>query len=234
MNSATPRPNFSRVWSVPFFQGLTILAAIGVRGVMRFNLLGFCFLPLALLSSSGVRAAEPPSSDTSTEISVSHLSVFGLTLGKNTLADVRAQLGDAPVIDYGETGLSVKQVCYITRNGDHTRLVFESGAGGGWTQITGFRLIAERGKSAKSDQCRADRRIGHELRTAGGLGLGLSRTQVIRLLGLPTKTRGNTLIYESLTTEQILNKTFDIRTVIKLDFDGMKVSVVNVFRTETN
>ena len=201
---------------------------------MQFGCLRLSALLFALLSARLMWGGEITSNSVSKPISPSHLTILGLTLGTSTLADIKTQLGDVAVIDRGDAGLSLRLACYIAANGDDTQLVFESGAMGGWTKLTGFRIFLDKNRRDTPKQCRVSRRIGRHLRTAGGLGLGLSKAQVVKLLGLPAVTDNNKFTYESVTTKRVLADTFDIQTVIEIDFDEMSVSSVNVSRTETN
>ena len=94
-------------------------------------------------------------------------------------------------------------------------MVFESGVSGGWTKLDGYKIISARLNPQCYRQCSAAAFANNSIRTSGGLRLGLTRQEVIQLLGKPTHAAGNKLTFQwqsrqAMTKEEIEkeSKTF--------------------------
>jgi hypothetical protein len=146
-------------------------------------------------------------------IDPSNLSLMGFTLGKSTIGDVETRLGKAKKRKCSASGGDSVELCYIVPGSDNTEVIFRSGATGGWIELDNFELIANVSKS-KCSACVGALAAGKP-ETDGGLKLGLTRQNVIDLLGAPKKQKGNDLMFEwqsrlAMTEEQIqaAKKTF--------------------------
>jgi hypothetical protein len=128
-----------------------------------------------------------------------HLTILGFTLGKNTIADVQAKLGASTIGQCSNDEGANKVICYVSPDSDKTTIFFEAGVSGGWSQLGGFRIIS----GARSPNCRlactASKAVGRDVQTRGGLKLGLTRTEVLSLLGTPVRTAEDKLAFEWLS-----------------------------------
>lgn len=79
---------------------------------------------------------------------------------------------------------------------DKTTVVFWAGASGGWTHLDGFRVIAGSRKLTCVLRCATSNVIRSTIQTGGGLRLGLSRAEVLNLLGAPQEINGDELSFE--------------------------------------
>jgi hypothetical protein len=126
-----------------------------------------------------------------------NLSLLGFTLEKNTLADVQHRLGTTRPGSCSEDVEASKTVCYVADHSNDVRVLFESGSSGGWSRLDGFRVVSGDLPVDCHLQCKATTVFGKDIQTSGGLRLGLTREEVIALLGLPGKVNGNRLMFES-------------------------------------
>jgi hypothetical protein len=191
-------------------------------------------LCLLLSSSWTVNASSNQGARTSAAFAA-HLSVLDLTLGKSTLDDVKTKLGEATASKSGQGGDSVNELCYTPHSRGEVKVVFQSGAAGGWTELTGFRLMSARAADPLSRSCSLSPHMTESPRTAGGLRLGLSRSKVLRLLGPPSRTKGSTVVYVSHSQTRANGaRVFDVQTIIEVTFDDAKASIIAVYHTITN
>ena len=135
-----------------------------------------------------------------------HLDILGFTLGKSTLADVEAKLGKSAARKCSREEEASKEVCYLAGK-DQTRVVFEAGFSGGWKELDGYKVIAGSLQRPCYRQCPRASQVTSDVQTEGGLKLGLTREQLIALLGPPKQTRGNKLSFQwqsrqAMTKEQ--------------------------------
>src|SRR5437762_10447522 len=98
------------------------------------------------------------------------LSFLGFTLEKNTLEDVQAKLGISRTFRCTD---QANEICYMGRDG--TRVAFESGFSGAWTELDGYKIISNEVKSQCYRQCSASASVDKDVHTAAGLRLGLTR-----------------------------------------------------------
>jgi len=120
---------------------------------------------------------------------------MGFTIGKTTLADVQAKLGCSERRKCSYDSEADDEVCYVAPDKDGTIVVFASGAVGGWTELTGYKVISSSVDAHCYRQCFRSRKVNRKVKTKAGLRLGLTREQLVALLGAPSEVRGNTLIF---------------------------------------
>jgi hypothetical protein len=126
-----------------------------------------------------------------------HLSLMGFRLGKNTIADVQAKLGNGSVGRCPDEEGGNNDVCYVSVGPDRTAVVFESSDFEGSTPfVDGFKVIAGSRSLNCKLQCLTSKAFGSNVATDGGLKLGLGRTEVLNLLGAPVRESGNSLSFE--------------------------------------
>lgn len=146
------------------------------------------FVLLAL--GAGLMFAQPQPAPNIT----GHLEMLGFRLGKSTLADVESKLGKSVARKCSREEEASNEVCYRTGK-DQTRVVFEAGFSGGWKELDGFKVIAGGLQRPCYRQCPSASQVTGEVQTEGGLKLGLTREQLIAILGPPKRTRGNRLSF---------------------------------------
>jgi hypothetical protein len=124
------------------------------------------------------------------------LRIMGFTLGKSMLADVQARLGNSTILKCSHEEEASNEVCYVSPSSDHTRIVFEAGFSGGWKELDGYKVIAGSVDRRCYRQCPGAAQVTSEVMTDGGLKLGLTRDQLIKLLGAPKQVRPNSLTFQ--------------------------------------
>ena len=167
-----------------------------------------------------------------------HLEMLGFTLGKSTLTDVESKLGKSAARKCSREEEASKEVCYLAGEGQ-TRVVFEAGFSGGWKELDGYKVIAGSLQRPCYRQCPRAPQVTGDVRTESGLKLGLTREQLMALLGPPKRTRGNKLSFEwqsrqPMTKEQqetesktsnspVNDAYFDVQDTIEVTMANSKV-----------
>lgn len=180
---------------------------------------------------------------------VSHLGVLGFTLGKSTLADVRAKLGRAAVRKCSNEEEASSEICYTSSASDGTTIVFESGASGGWESLDGYRIISGGLHRPCYRGCSPTRFVNEALETSGGLRLGLGRGAVLGSLGQPIRATKTRLTFQwqakrRLTAKEIAKMTevfkspvsdpyCDVLDTIYVTFVNGRVAELHVLHSET-
>lgn len=186
----------------------------------------------------------------SQEIAVSrHFTLLGLTLGRNTFADVQSKLGEAKRRRCSGDEHEIDQVCYLSSD-KRSIIVFLSGFPGGWSNLDGFKIMASDSAEPCYRQCPRASLNSESIKTAGGLKLGLNPGQVRDLLGRSRRIEGNTLIFqweykqpwtqEDFDKDKRIPKTavadafWDVVNTISVKFKGSKVVLIEVHHTVTS
>jgi len=125
-----------------------------------------------------------------------NLEILGFTLGSSTLADVQAKFGKSATRTCSREEEAPAELCYVSAGKDKTRVVFEAGFSGGWKEMDGFKVIAGSLQQPCYRQCPRSPQVTSDVQTEGELKLGLTREQLIALLGRPKQARGNKLSFE--------------------------------------
>jgi len=200
------------------------------------SLESWTLIALVLVGAVVARAAGAQKAIAST-----NLTILGFTLGQNEITDVESKLGKAPSSDSSRHDMM--QHCYQSTGPDRTILVLEDWVG----TLSGFRLF--RSGTTKQD-CARTAAVTADISTASGLKLGLTREQVLAILGTPTRALSNQIIYRSETTrhmtanelarfkkaypgEDISGLDVFLTTEIKVGFKDSKVSSIEAIHTET-
>lgn len=196
----------------------------------RFVQACLIFLSVGVASAS----SQPPPKMTG------NIELLGLTLGKNTLADVQAKFGASPTRRCSREEEAADELCYESAGKDRTKVVFEAGFSGGWTQLDGFKVIAGDLEPRCYRQCPKAGQISAEVRTAAGLRLGMTREELIALLGTPTQIRGKRLRFQwqsrlAMTKEEkeaesktykspVTDAYYDVQDTIDVTLENSKVA----------
>jgi hypothetical protein len=120
---------------------------------------------------------------------------LGFAIGGSTLAEIQARLGPSEVRRCSQEEEAEGEVCYAM-NG--ATVVFLSGFSGGWSQLDGYRVIADGHAGQCYSRCPAASVRAKALQTAGGLRLGLDRASVLKLFGRPVREADGELTFRWL------------------------------------
>jgi hypothetical protein len=155
----------------------------------------------------GLLASAQPGPETYRRLA-SHMSVLGIHLQKNTIADAQKRLGKAEVRhNGGDAGASASAACYVGPDGTVLAFISVSEAGEGRQLITDFHLAAkeslvifspivlEYAPRASRPVCSRLGGLSKSTGTPGGLRLGMPVAEVTSLLGKPTTSSADELAY---------------------------------------
>jgi hypothetical protein len=180
----------------------------------------------------------------------SHLSLLGFRLEKSTVADVQDKLGTAKIGHCSHGVEPISYIGYVSQSPDKTKILFESNRFDPPFELSGFRVVAgNRSTSPCQIEYRTNATFGSDVRTGGGLKLGLTKAELLALLGSPSKVSGNRLTFESwskrpMTKAEIDQETqtfksrvtspdWDVHDLIKVVLNDTKVVDFEVQRTVT-
>lgn len=197
-----------------------------------------------LIAVAQVHAQKPPRPDVSPD-----LNLLGFTLERNTLADVESKLGPSTPGACSPEVEASKMICYVSASPSKIRIFFESGFSGGWSRLDGFRVVSESWTPACGLQCKSTNAFSGDVQTSGGLKLGLTKTELVALLGAPNKVSGNRLTFEwwskrpmtKAETDQetqafktpVTSPYWDVHDTIEVTLSDSKVAEFEVHHTVT-
>jgi hypothetical protein len=113
-----------------------------------------------------------------------NLSIVGVTLGKTSLAEVQQRFGASQLRSCSSEEEASQEICYRAPRGT-TTVVFEAGFSGGWKIIDAYQIIGTADSSSCYSACPMSSGVPETISTSGMLRLGLSRIEVLNLLGTP-------------------------------------------------
>ena len=133
------------------------------------------------------------------EIAASNFEIAGVTLDYDQVLDkVPAKLGRTTFVSRGDASTGRSQLCYASSRGvDATYLIFERGE-----VNLSFYLFAGGHTWKGQRRCAVSPLIRPDLATLSGLRLGLSRSEVERILGKPTSAGEGEITYWHQTKEK--------------------------------
>jgi hypothetical protein len=178
------------------------------------------------------------------------LSLLGLTLEKNTFTDVQDKLGAAKVGQCSHEVEPISYIGYVSLTSDKIKVLFESNRFDPPFELSGFRVVAgNRSTSPCQIQFKPTAAFDSGLQTGGGLKLGLTKAELLALLGSPRKVSGNRITFEwwskrPMTKAEIDQETktfkapvtrpyWDVHDVINVALSDSKVVDFEVQRTVT-
>lgn len=133
------------------------------------------------------------------EPAVANFQILGIDLGFDMLSSAATRLGKTTIVERGDAATGRAQICYVsTEDSGKVHLIFEQ-------DEVGFTLylFAEGPDWRGSDRCKPSNLISRNLSTASGLHLGQSPSQVMAILGRPSKQGKNELVYSFLVTKKM-------------------------------
>lgn len=121
----------------------------------------------------------------------------GFTLGKSTINDVRQKLGATEKVKMSHTEDADEFICYVFPARSREMVVFFiTGSQGGWTELTGYRLVVRSRLSAAAlRKCAVTSAFPENPPAFRGLHLRGSIKEARSLLGC-AKRQGNKLLFE--------------------------------------
>ena len=136
---------------------------------------------------SGIsRPGEPPET---------HITLLGLTLGHHTIQDVEVKLGKHkhPV----RADSHGKDYCYVAADKtDKTKVLFGTGVMGSGENLLNFTLLSGQYRLPKKHACKISLLVNKNLVVANGVTLGMTKEQVLKLLGPSTRELNEDLFFE--------------------------------------
>jgi len=187
-----------------------------------------------------------------TETAESNFRILGADLGHQSAP---AKLGQPTIVQRGDAATGRSQICYAALHdavGDFNKvyLVFEDG------EVTSaFYLFAGGPPWNGSDLCVKSPLVSRGTRTDSGLHLGMTTADVKKILGKPSTTAPDRLVYSRLTKKKMSpedlkklrtsspgtsdenlqrNASWDVTVYIEARFSNDKMTYLAVMRAETN
>jgi hypothetical protein len=185
------------------------------------------------------------------ETAACNFQIAGITVGKDELSAIVTKLGRAKEVSRGDASAGRSQICYESaEQKGSVHLVFESG------EVQYAAYLFEGGpKWTGDDLCVKSPTVTHELKTASGLGPGMTRSQVESILGKPTASKGDKRVYFRQVKEknspemlrrmkrehpEVSDEEFhrdyefsDLTVYIEVKFSGSKVNYLGLSMSET-
>jgi hypothetical protein len=203
---------------------------------------GLAFLLVGFAVARGQRPSKPDVSP--------HSSLLGFELEKSTFADVQDRLGAAKIGQCSHEVEPISYIGYVSQSPDKTKILFESNRFDPPFELSGFRVVAgNMSTSTCQIQYQTSAPFDSEVKTGGGLKLGLTKAELRALLGSPSKVSGSQLTFEwwskrSMTKAEIDQETqtfkapvtrpyWDVHDVISVVLNDSKVVDFEVQRTAT-
>ncbi len=180
------------------------------------------------------------------------LRILGITLDENVFAQTEPKLGKAALIERGDASTGRQQACYKSAGTPaDVYLVFERAEIGAT-----FYLFVGGPTWEGADRCVESKAISNRLATASGVRLGMTPSQLVAILGKPTKRDGNRLVYSFLTRKKTDPKDltearrhnpgmsekdfhanydyYDLGTGVDATFTNSKLTYLAVSKVESN
>lgn len=130
------------------------------------------------------------------------ISGVDLASGEDLLRSAAKMLGMSPIESSGDASTGSNEACYQSaRDGDNTHLVFGQGELDVW-----FTLSSDGSAWQREHGCRRSEKITREIATESGLRLGLSKQQVLAVLGSATDKQQNRRQHAETLTYSLQSK----------------------------
>jgi hypothetical protein len=132
-------------------------------------------------------------------------TILGIEVSRDSLGSVQRKLGPSTLWHTGDAGESETHRCYRVGTGPSATTVRFSSSGemgGAGQEVEDIQLWRGMGPASDAAKCAPLSNVA-TVQTPGGLGLGMSRPEIERLLGRPTHVAGATIQY-AWDTEQPL------------------------------
>lgn len=141
-------------------------------------------------------------------------TLFGLTIGSASIAQVQEKLGAANVVKLGNIDGRPKAVCYRSAS-DDTVVVFEAGPLGGFDQVTGVTVASGTAFAPPLRDCATSAKISRALAAAGTLRLGADINAVAGQLKIDPRTN----------SRGVMELPFEATTLRRVNHSAQKTEV---------
>jgi hypothetical protein len=183
------------------------------------------------------------------QLSREDVTVLGLTIGRSSLKDVEAKLGETEsLLNHGSASAS-NTICYVSPT-DGTVLTFGASGMGGFKDVTEFAIWSREAKFPSVSTCRPQKLVSRGLSTASGIRLGLTTKQLSAIVGTLPKSRNAVVHYQlvcrqKMTADQIKgfktannwdvseNPYFDVSSFVEAHFINSETSRISVAKIES-
>ncbi|SRR6266571_4815775 len=165
------------------------------------------------------------------EIPSQTFSINNATVGVTTLDEIRKTYGEAKPSKVGPGDGADETICYTSSSPKgRSFVIFETGAMGGWTQITGFRISTLR----QSGNCFSTKIDIGALATGNGVKLGQSLVDFEKAIPVEFKRLGSELTYEAVSrraaTQEELKKLRAKWPDEKRDYFDVTINLIAKFK----
>jgi hypothetical protein len=120
--------------------------------------------------------------------------ILGISVWRGSdrwLRSIVRKLGTATILERGDASVGRAQVCYRSATpSERVKLVFEQSE-----CAEGIYLFVDGKPFVGSDRCVPTMLVDRQLKTPTGLGIGLSRAQVLKILGRPSCRNTDSFVY---------------------------------------
>jgi len=163
------------------------------------------------------------------KLALDDLCVGEIAIGESTFDDVAAKLGKTEFFTSGREH-AARRACYRSSDSDDdTVLLLESGPMGGWKRLTTISITNSK-ILQKSSRCKSSPLVSRNIATASGLQIGLSVTDLVKLLGQPSVSSNRFVGYYLKTQEE----DWTVISVIEAALENERVVSITVHQIYTN
>ena len=135
------------------------------------------------------------------QLSADNFEIAGMKLDRDpSFLSVKSKFGRTVTASRGTTSSARQQVCYVSQQNPPVRLIFEEG-----DLSLSFYLVAEGQGWNGQALCAESASVSANLKTKSGLGLGISTTDVVKILGNADISSPDRLVYEREIEQQTPN-----------------------------
>jgi hypothetical protein len=175
---------------------------------------------------SGVKVISKKQSD-------NELNLAGIVVGESKLSDVRKKFPSGNIFHDGDAGNSVYVLCYQGKDG--TIAAFESsGEMGGADHIVTFASVMGKDTSYRFKQhCLMSDSINREIKSFTGLHLGMTKADVKKIMGTPSKEISTLILYNYEVNEAKTSGTAEINSNLDVRFTGDNASQFSFSKIES-
>lgn len=160
------------------------------------------------------------------------LTILGFTLGRSTLKEVQDKIPGKEIYHEGDAGKSIYRLCYKGING--TFVTFESSEMGGRNHImTSISISSLKIPIRFQKHCANSNLITKEIVVEPGIKLELTKNEIQKLKGSPSKESANWLYYEYQTVEHLPKNQIDILSTLELHFEKNKLKKISISKVES-
>ena len=162
------------------------------------------------------------------DVNENNLQLFGLTLCKATLQDAQRAIGQSPIAKQEYTnGRFDTQLCY---SGEKARFILETAnrrLRDSPDRINALVLTNEKKVDELYATCTPTKVLTKDIFIAGGLKLGMSTAEVIKIWGKPSKSAPGVIIYR---IRRITQEYFTDDINIYTEFKNGKLTYISMSR----